>query len=118
MGSVGRAPATRAWSTKNQGITGQGVSAAGVVLAQEFYDLESDKEPKAEDEHRHTPEAADWEAMRILADNRSVRGTTAARMAWDGDHRSCTQLDRHWSQLCGLGAGPQAGPNEPGGSNK
>jgi hypothetical protein len=72
-----------AWSAKNQGITGQGVSAAGFVLAQEPYDLESDKEPEAEDEHRHTPEAADWEAMRILADNRSVRGTTAARMARD-----------------------------------
>jgi hypothetical protein len=72
-----------AWSAKNQGITGQGVSAAGFVLAQEPYDLESDEEPKAEDEHRHTPEAADWEAMRILANNRSACGTTAARMARD-----------------------------------
>jgi hypothetical protein len=72
-----------AWSTKNQGRTGQGVSAAGFLLAQEPYDLESDKEPEAKDVLRDTLEAADWAAKSILADNRSVRGTTAARMAWD-----------------------------------
>ncbi len=81
-----------AWSAKNQGITGQGVSAAGFVLAQDPYDLESDKEPEAEDEHRHTPEAADWEAMRILADKRYDGGQDGTG---HGDRRSCTQLDRH-----------------------
>jgi hypothetical protein len=87
-----------AWSAKHQGITSQGVSAAGVVLAQEPYDLESDEEPKAEDEHRHTPEAADWEAMRILANNRSVRSTTAARMARD---TATTEAAPSWT---GIGA--------------
>jgi hypothetical protein len=72
-----------AWSTKNQGRTRQGVSAAGFLLAQEPYGLEPDKEPEAKDVHGDTLEAADQAAMRILADNRSVRGTTAARMARD-----------------------------------
>jgi hypothetical protein len=72
-----------AWSTKNQGRTGQGIRAAGFFLAQEPYDLESDEEPKAEDVHGDTLEAADWAVMRILADNRSARGTTVARMARD-----------------------------------
>jgi hypothetical protein len=71
------------WSTKNQGRTGQGVSAAGFLPAQEPYDLESDEEPEAEDAHVDTLEAADRAAMRILANNRSVHGTTAARMARD-----------------------------------
>jgi hypothetical protein len=71
------------WSTKNQGRTGQGVSAAGFLPAQEPYDLESDKEPEAEDAHVDTLEAANRAAMRILADNRPVCGTTAARMAQD-----------------------------------
>ena len=69
------------WSTKNQGRTGQGKSAAGFLLEQEPYDLDSDKEPKAEDAYGDTLEAADRAAMRILADNRSVRGTTASRLA-------------------------------------
>jgi hypothetical protein len=49
----------------------------------EPYDVELDEEPEAKDEHRDTLEAANREAMRILADNRSVRGTTVARMAQD-----------------------------------
>jgi hypothetical protein len=72
-----------AWSTKNQGKTRQGVSAAGFLPAQEPYDLELDKESKAEDAHGETLEAANRGAMRILANNRSVHGTTVARMAWD-----------------------------------
>ncbi len=72
-----------AWSTKNQWRTGQGVSAAGFLLTQEPYDLELDKEPEAKDVHGNTLEAANRAAMRILADNRSVCGTTAARMARD-----------------------------------
>ncbi len=42
-----------------------------------------DEEPKAKDAYGDTQEAADRAAMRILADNRSIRGTMAARMAWD-----------------------------------
>jgi hypothetical protein len=71
------------WSTQNQGRPGQGVSAACFLLAQKPYDLESDKEPEAKDVHKDTLETADWAAMRILANNRSVRGTMAARMARD-----------------------------------
>jgi hypothetical protein len=70
-------------STKNQGRTGQGVSAASFLLAQEPYDLESDEEPEAKDTYGDTLEAANWAAMRILADNRSIHGTTAARMTQD-----------------------------------
>ncbi len=72
-----------AWSTKNQGKTGQCVSAAGLLPAQEPYNLESDKESEAKDAHRETLEATDRAAMRILANNRSIRGTTAARMERD-----------------------------------
>jgi hypothetical protein len=52
MGSLGRDTATKwggALSTKNQGKTGQGVSAAGFLPAQEPYDLELDTESKAKD---------------------------------------------------------------------
>jgi hypothetical protein len=45
--------------------------------------MESDEEPEAEDVHGDTLEAANRAAIGILANNRSVHGTTAARMAWD-----------------------------------
>jgi hypothetical protein len=72
-----------AWSTRNQGRTGQGASAAVFLPAQEPYDLESDEESEAEVTHRETLEATNRAAMRILANNRSVCITTAARMARD-----------------------------------
>jgi hypothetical protein len=86
------------WSTKNQGRTGQGVSTAGFLLAQEPYDLESDEEPKAEDVHGDTVEAADRAAMRIMANTSSIRGTTAARKARD------TTTAEAAPKLTGIGA--------------
>jgi hypothetical protein len=68
-----------ALSTKKQGKTGQGVSAASFLLAQEPYNLESEKESKAEDAPSNTLDAANQAAMRILVNNRSIRGS---RLAW------------------------------------
>jgi hypothetical protein len=67
-------------STKKQGKTSQGISAAG-FLPEEPYNLESDTESKAKDAPGNTLDAANRAAMRILADNRSVRGTMASRLA-------------------------------------
>jgi hypothetical protein len=87
-----------AWSTQNQGRPGQGVSAAGFSLARKPYHLELDKEPEAKDVHKDTLAAADRAAMRFLANNRSVRGTTAARMARD---TTTTEAAPSWT---GIGA--------------
>jgi hypothetical protein len=68
-------------STKKQGKTSQGVSAANFLPAQEPYDLESDTESETKDASGNNLDAANQVAMRILADNRSVRSTTVSRLA-------------------------------------
>jgi hypothetical protein len=70
-----------ALSTKNQGKTRQGISTAGFLPAHEPYNLELDTESEAKDAPGNTLDAANRRAMRILANNRSVHGTMASRLA-------------------------------------
>jgi hypothetical protein len=63
------------------GRIGQGASAAGFLPSQEPYDSEAEVNSKAKDVPSNTVKAANQAAMRILADNRSVHGTTALRLA-------------------------------------
>jgi hypothetical protein len=79
---------------KSQGKTGQGGSAANFLLAKERqykkeavsahgaggqsnHPWDSDEDSKASDALGSTVDATDHAAMRVLAENRSVHGTTA-----------------------------------------
>jgi hypothetical protein len=85
-----------ALSTKNQWKTGQGISAANFLPSQEPYNLESDTESEAKDAPGDTLDTSDQAAMRILADNRSVRSTTASRLA---RATTTTEATPNWTSI-------------------
>jgi hypothetical protein len=81
QGARGRSNSPQVSGAAATGRIGQGASAASFLPSQEPYNSELEIDSEAEEVPGDTVKATNQAAMRILADIRSVRGTTASRLA-------------------------------------